>query len=159
MLKRVSIVATIAAFALLVDQATKWLVLTKLAGQARVIEITNFLNIVVGFNTGVSFGMFGGIFEGRPLLLVLLTLGITLSILIWALKTHTAGERSALALIVGGSLGNVIDRWRQGAVTDFIDFHWGDWHWPTFNGADVFIVAGALMMFAQALRSERTEGQ
>ncbi|KZD12398.1 signal peptidase II [Oceanibaculum pacificum] len=157
MLQRVGAVATISAFALFVDQAAKWLALTKLPGPARVVEVTSFLNIAIGFNTGVSFGMFGGFFESRPFLLVLLTLGITLILLIWALRTHSAGERSALALIVGGSLGNVVDRWRQGAVTDFIDLHWGEWHWPAFNGADVFIVTGALLLVARVFHSDRAE--
>jgi signal peptidase II len=58
-------------------------------------------------------------------------------------------------LVVGGALGNSIDRLRQGAVTDFLDFYWRDWHWPTFNVADICITLGAVLIFAASLPFRR----
>lgn len=139
-------VAALAAAALGGDQATKWVILTQVMQPPRVIEVTPFFNLTLGFNTGVSFGIFGEAFAARPELLALLTLIIAISILAWAVRAHSAAERIGLSLIAGGALGNILDRWRQGAVTDFLDFHWRDWHWPAFNGADVFISLGVLML-------------
>jgi signal peptidase II len=56
-----------------------------------------------------------------------------------------------LSLIAGGALGNALDRWRQGAVTDFIDLHWAGYHWPTFNGADIAISAGVSLILLASL--------
>lgn len=91
-------------------------------------------------------------FAALPELLALLTLGIVIVTLAWALRTRSAVERSGLSLIAGGALGNVLDRWQRGAVTDFLDFHWQGWHWPAFNGADVFISIGVLMLLLASLK-------
>jgi len=66
------------------------------------------------------------------------------------IKLHA--RLSWLSLIAGGALGNILDRWRQGAVTDFLDFHWRGWHWPAFNGADVFISLGVLMLLVAGFK-------
>lgn len=152
MTSRPLMVAALAAAALGGDQATKWVVLTQVMQPPRVIEVTPFFNLTLGFNTGVSFGMFGETFAARPGLLAVLTLMIVLAILAWALRARSAAERIGLSLIAGGALGNILDRWRQGAVTDFLDFHWRGWHWPAFNGADVFISLGALMLIVTSLK-------
>ena len=62
-----------------------------------------------------------------------------------------------IVLIVGGALGNIIDRLRQGAVTDFLDLYWRNWHWPTFNGADIAITLGALLVFTVWLRPSKSK--
>ena len=64
-------------------------------------------------------------------------------------------ERAGYALVVGGASGNIIDRLRQGAVTDFIDLYWRDWHWPTFNVADIAITLGAVLILAASLPLRR----
>lgn len=152
MRRRPLMVATLTAAALGADQATKWVVLTQVMQPPRVIEVTPFFNLTLGFNTGVSFGMFGEAFASRPGLLALLTLMIVVAILAWAFRARAAWERSGLSLIAGGALGNILDRWRQGAVTDFLDFHWRGWHWPAFNGADVFISLGVLMLLVAGFK-------
>ena len=95
----------------------------------RVIEVTSFFNLMLTFNTGVSFGMFQDFFASRPGTLALLSFAIASLLMIWALRSCLPGERRGLALVAGGALGNIIDRWRQGAVTDFLDFHWQGLHW------------------------------
>lgn len=152
MRRRPLMVATLTAAALGADQAMKWVVLTQVMQPPRVIEVTPFFNLTLGFNTGVSFGMFGEAFASRPGLLALLTLMIVVAILAWALRARAAWEQSGLSLIAGGALGNILDRWRQGAVTDFLDFHWRGWHWPAFNGADVFISLGVLMLLVAGFK-------
>jgi len=68
-----------------------------------------------------------------------------------AFRAQNALERAGFALVVGGALGNIIDRLRQGAVTDFLDFYWRDWHWPTFNVADICITLGAVLILFASL--------
>ncbi|EAB6717917.1 hypothetical protein BZU93_26605 [Salmonella enterica subsp. enterica] len=72
---------------------------------------------------------------------------------VWMLYAKTHVQTMAIGLIVGGAVGNIFDRMRQGAVTDFIDLHLGSWHWPTFNGADIAIVVGAAWVVFTSPRS------
>jgi signal peptidase II len=117
----------------------------------RVIEITPFLNLRLGFNTGVSFGMFRDFFEDWPGVLTAFKLVVASGLIDWALRTTIASERIGLSLIAGGALGNALDRYREGAVTDFFDLHWAGWHWPTFNMADVAITCGAGLLIIGGL--------
>ncbi|MFC5423564.1 MULTISPECIES: signal peptidase II [Bosea] len=142
--------------ALLVDVVTKWLIVTVVMAPPRVIEITSFFNLTLGFNPGVSFGMFQDVFLERPLVLGAIKVAITAGLLVWALRVENMVETVALGLIAGGAAGNVVDRVRQGAVTDFLDFHVGDWHWPTFNMADVAISIGVALLLAGSLRPFRS---
>jgi signal peptidase II len=80
-----------------------------------------------------------------------LTGAITLVVAVLAFRSPRMAEASGLALMAGGSAGNVIDRLRQGAVTDYLDLYWGEWHWPTFNMADVFITSGVAMLLIASL--------
>lgn len=105
-----------------------------------------FFNLTLGFNTGVSFGMFSDLFRELPLLLAGIKVGIAAALLIWALRTEKFIETVGLGLIAGGAGGNIVDRIAQGAVTDFLDFHVGGWHWPTFNMADVTITVGVVLL-------------
>lgn len=140
------------ATAFLVDQLSKWTILEFVMQPPRVIEILPVLNLTLGFNEGTSFGMFAGLLSGRPMLAAALTGALTLVFALWALRSRTVPEAIAFALIAGGATGNVLDRIRQGAVTDFLDLHLQGWHWPTFNLADVAITLGALLLVAGWLR-------
>ncbi|WP_394044343.1 signal peptidase II [Roseixanthobacter liquoris] len=141
--------------ALLVDVATKWLIVTVVMAPPRVIEITSFFNLTLGFNPGVSFGMFQDFFLERPMVLAAIKVAIATGLLVWAMSTEKAIEAIALGLIAGGAAGNIVDRVRQGGVTDFLDFHLGDWHWPAFNMADVAICAGVALLLMESLRPAR----
>lgn len=148
--RRTATVGLCVALALAVDQASKALILGALQPR-QIIAVTPFFNLTLGFNEGASFGMLGGVMQGRPWAMIALTGAITALIAFWALRAAGLRERAGFALIVGGSLGNIVDRIRQGAVTDFLDFYWQDWHWPTFNMADVAIFIGALLVLAAAI--------
>lgn len=148
LLRRATLAGGALAFALAVDFTTKWLILNVVMVPPRTIEVTPLFNLVLGFNTGVSFGMFREIFLDRPLALAGIKLVVVAGLLIWAVRTPKPLETISLGLIAGGALGNVLDRMRQGAVTDFLDFHVGRWHWPAFNMADAMIVVGVVLLIA-----------
>ena len=84
-----------------------------------------------------------------------LTGALTFAFAVMAFRAQHALERAGFALVVGGALGNIIDRLRQGAVTDFLDFYWRDWHWPTFNVADICITLGAVLILFASLPLRR----
>lgn len=133
-----------------VDQGSKWLVTNVVMQPPRVIPMLPFFNFRLGYNSGVSFGMFSDVFAGRAGLLAGIQLLIVAVLLIWACRLQAKWERFALAMIAGGALGNIADRLRQGAVTDFLDFHWSGLHWPTFNIADVAITLGVMVLLVTA---------
>jgi signal peptidase II len=141
---RLTVVA--AAAALLLDQSTRWVILNQVMAPARLIDITPFFNLTLGFNRGVSFGLFSSDEALGRGLLVGVSLAIVTWLLVWAWRSHHVFEKMALGAIMGGALGNVADRLRQGAVTDFLDLHALGWHWSTFNMADVAITGGVAML-------------
>lgn len=103
------------------------------------IVVTSFLNMTMVWNFGISFGLMTG---GGAGLLTIASLVIAAGFFIWMLRSQILFEIVSLALIIGGALGNVVDRQRFGAVIDFADFHWGNWHFPAFNLADSAISIG-----------------
>ncbi len=144
-------IVAICALAFVVDQATKWLILNLVMVPPRIIGITPFFSLRLGFNSGISFGLFSDFFESKPLVLAAVKLVVAGGLLIWAFRTALLLERLGLSMIAGGALGNMLDRYRQGAVTDFLDFYWNGWHYPTFNMADVFICIGVGMLLLASL--------
>ena len=150
---RVMLISLIAA-AVVGDQLTKTAALSLLS-QGTAVPVLPGFNLSLGFNTGASFGMMGGFMAGKPLLMAALTGALTFAFAVIAFRAQHALERAGFALVVGGALGNIIDRLRQGAVTDFLDFYWRDWHWPTFNVADIAITLGAVLILAASLPVRR----
>jgi signal peptidase II len=143
-----------AAAVLVLDQGVKaWLLdlLLALGGHSR---ITSYFNLVMVWNTGVSFGLLRAGEEGRWLLIPL-SLGIVAVLLVWLARAETRSLSLALGLVIGGALGNVIDRLRFGAVADFFDFHIAGYHWPAFNVADAAIVLGVAVILLQSLLLSR----
>ena len=143
--------AVAAAVAVFIDQSAKWLVLEQVMQPPRAIPLTPFLSITLGFNTGISFGIFGETFARSPYLLSGFLASIVALIcgILW--RTRSTWEAAGYGLIIGGALGNIADRLRLGAVVDFIDLHYAGWHWPTFNTADVAIFCGAALLCLGAL--------
>jgi signal peptidase II len=143
----------LALLVLVLDQISKAWVLANFRLMDRQI-VTSFFNLVLVFNPGASFSFLADAGGWQKWFFVALALGISLWLLS-LLKKH-AHERlmpAALSLILGGALGNVIDRLRFDAVVDFLDFHLAGYHWPAFNVADSSIVVGvALMLLHQFLQ-------
>ena len=134
----------IALLVMLLDQASKWVILTKVMVPPHVIEVLPFFNLVLTFNHGVSFGLFSGEADWQPYLLSALAVAISIGLFVWLAKQPSRHLAIAVGLIVGGAIGNVVDRLRISAVVDFLDFHWAGWHWPAFNLADSAITLGVI---------------
>lgn len=101
-----------------------------------------YLNIVMVWNKGISFGMFAGTHEMMPVILSVSAFLLALGLLIWLFRTPHMTTALPLALVISGALANIWDRIRFGAVADFIDVHIDEWHYPAFNIADSCIVMG-----------------
>ena len=136
---------------ILLDQATKWWILNEVMAPPRTIPITDFFNIVLVWNRGVSFGMFGTDSPWGPVLLSALALIISACLVIWLRRVEDRFLAAAIGLVLGGALGNVIDRLQYGAVADFLDFHAFGYHWPAFNVADSAITVGVVLLLYDSL--------
>jgi len=116
-----------------------------------VIEVTSFFNLVMGWNRGISFGFFNNDSPLNSWVLPLVTLLIVCFLVVWLARAGGVMICMSLGLIIGGALGNLIDRLRYGAVADFLDFHAFGYHWPAFNVADSAITVGACMLVWDSL--------
>lgn len=133
------------------DQLTKYLVLNFLLEERAGIVYTSFFNVVRAWNTGVSFSMFNNYGNLGAIILSAVAFMIVVFLVYWLKNEKSRPAQVALGFIIGGALGNVIDRIRLGAVFDFLDFHIGESHWPAFNLADSFICVGATLLILQSL--------
>ena len=140
-----------AGLALAADQASKYWMMNVFDIAARQpVRLTPFLDVVMAWNTGVSYGQL----RLHPMLLMGFSLAASLALGIWMWRCGVRVTALALGLIVGGALGNALDRWAHGAVADFFHFHTPFWLGPlsnyVFNVADVGIVAGAALLLYEA---------
>ena len=110
------------------------------------IPIVSFFNIVMVWNRGISFGLFNNHGDYGPLILIGVSVLITIVFSAWLYRTQSRFQSLCIAFIIGGAIGNVIDRIRYGAVIDFLDFHAYGLHYPAFNFADSTIVIGVFML-------------
>lgn len=143
------VIAVVIAF----DQASKWVAYENFYGSA--VTILPFLNFILVFNEGISFGVLSG--EVSREIIIGMSSVLCAILVIWMLRTDRLTMSLALALIIGGAIGNIIDRVRYGAVVDFIDFYIGSWHYPAFNMADACIVIGVLFVLYDQLYLEPKE--
>jgi len=142
---RLARVVTLAAVVVILDQITKLIVLQRLVPGVPIVLIDGFLAFTLVMNTGLAFGLLAGIPAGWRWLVGALSLVALVVLLRVALRILPSGgwrEQSAIGLIFGGAVGNLIDRTRFGAVVDFVDVYVRDWHWPAFNAADSAITVG-----------------
>lgn len=112
------------------------------------IPLLPIFNLTMVWNEGVSFGLLK---NDNPWPLIVIALGISTVFSFWLTRAKNWIEAIALAMIIGGALGNVIDRLRFGAVVDFLDVHYAGWHYPAFNIADSFITVGIVILLAYSL--------
>jgi len=141
----------VAAVVVVLDQLSKWWVLEHVMQPPRVVEVTSFFNLVLAWNPGVSFGMFGNDAAIMPYVLSAVALGIVVVLLVWLRGADRALVGLAIGMIVGGAIGNVIDRLRFGAVADFLDFHAFGFHFWAFNVADTGISVGVALLILDGL--------
>ena len=148
----------LAGLVIVLDQLTKlWVLATLKLGER--IEVTSFFNLVLVFNPGAAFSFLSDAGGWQRWFFVVLAIAVS-GWLTFLIRRHAA-ERLlplAAALILGGALGNVIDRIRFGAVADFLDVHAAGWHWPAFNIADSAIRVGvALLVWQQLFHATKEE--
>lgn len=147
-----SIGILIAIFAFSLDQLTKFWALNALwPPYSEGIEVLPVLSLGLGFNTGITFGLFAEDAASAVWILVTAKIAVVAVLAAWLFRTTVPQEVLGLSLIIGGAIGNTVDRLRLGAVVDFIDAHYRSWHWPTFNMADVAIVCGVATILLSTL--------
>jgi signal peptidase II len=145
----------IAAISAVLDQASKWWLMSVLEKAGGPIELLPVFNLVMVWNPGVSFGMFQSGSVWAPWILSALALVIVVVLVNWLRKAETRFIAAGLGLVIGGAIGNVIDRMVWGKVADFFDVHIDAWHWPAFNIADAVIVVGAAILVLDGLFASR----
>jgi len=129
---------------LLIDQLTKRLALGALELHQPVAVLGDFLRFTLAWNQGAAFSMSWG----GPLVLTIVTAAaaVMVSVFIWKLGRRSTLFLAGMGAILGGALGNLLDRFMFGKVVDFIDIGFTDWRWPTFNFADIAITFGGIIL-------------
>jgi signal peptidase II len=147
----------LSALIVVLDQVSKWWILERLMMPPRVIEVTSYFNLVMTWNRGVSFGLFNNDSPYNALILSVVAAVIAGLLLIWLARARQPIMAYGLGLVIGGAVGNLIDRIRFGAVADFLDFHVWGYHWPAFNVADSAITIGVALLVVDSLFSAAEE--
>lgn len=148
----------LALLVLVLDQLTKWLIVGQFVlGDSR--PITSFFNLVRAHNPGAAFSFLAQAGGWQRWLFTGIGLAAS-ALMIWMLRAHPGQKLFgfAIACILGGAIGNVMDRLVHGYVVDFLDFHWAGWHFPAFNAADSAITLGAAcLLLDELLRVKRSK--
>jgi signal peptidase II len=147
----------LAAVVAALDQLAKFWVLGFFAARPGEtgVAVLPFFNLVLAWNRGVSFGLFNSGEARGTLIFAALAVLIVAALLWWLRHAERGWLALAIGLVIGGALGNILDRIFRGAVVDFLDFHWGDWHWFAFNLADTAITLGVIFIALDGLLGER----
>lgn len=143
----------IAAFVFALDQVTKWIVIDLLRlPQRGVVDLLPFFDLRWVENHGVSMGFLTASSDTGRWLLVAMTAAIASAVAVWLWREKNRADAIALSLVLGGALGNIVDRSRYGYVADFADLHFGEWRpFLIFNVADAAITIGVLLLLVRAL--------
>jgi len=142
----------VSALIVLLDLWTKSLATESLI-LYRPVELTSWLNMTLAHNYGAAFSFLSDAGGWQRWLFTVLAMVVTLVLIVWLFRL-TAREKltaAALSLIIGGAVGNLVDRINHGYVVDFIDVYYRDWHWPAFNLADSAITGGVILLLIDGL--------
>jgi signal peptidase II len=153
-MKKYSIVFTIAALVLALDQLTKWYIRQTVSLYESISVIDSLFHITHVRNSGGAFSLFANSSDVVRLPFFLLVSVIAVAVLLFFVRRVRPEQHlllCALGLILGGALGNLVDRIVYGQVTDFLDFHWRGYYWPAFNVADSCITMGMLVLLFYSL--------
>ncbi len=140
------------------DQLTKHAILAFFAQRAvgdRLVPVTRFFDLVLTFNRGMSFGLFNDRGGSGAVVFTLVAAAIVAGLVYWLYRVAHPLLSLAIGLVIGGAIGNVVDRLRFGAVVDFLYFHIGSLYWPAFNLADSAISIGVVVMLLDGLLLHR----
>jgi len=144
-----------AIIVIIADQITKFWIIDKIMLPPRIITINEYFNIVLTWNNGISFGLFNNDNKINALVISSIAIVIILFLIRLLSKAETKKLNIGFGLIIGGAVGNIVDRSIYGAVMDFLDLHIGTYHWPAFNIADSSITIGAIILIADSLFSQK----
>lgn len=151
---------SLALLAFLADQSFKWWMLHELdIAASQPIAITPFFSLVLAWNSGVSYGWFAQNDGLGQLILIILSLLAAAGLWVWLTRTLSPLTAASLGLIIGGALGNALDRMLHGAVADFFLFHAFGFSWYIFNIADIAIVAGVFLLIYESFSENRRQGK
>jgi signal peptidase II len=141
----------LAALIFALDQISKfWILRIVNLDERGPISITPFMDLVMAWNRGISYGLFE---THAQEVLIGLSLVISLFLVSWLARAKHPLQAGAIGILIGGAIGNTLDRVLHGAVADFVLLHWGNWNWYVFNVADIAIVAGVALLFYDGLFS------
>jgi len=143
--------ALAAVLVIILDQLSKWVILTQVMNPPVSITILPIFELLLAWNRGVSFSMFTSDAAHAPYLLAGFAVLVAGMLGIWLSRVKALLPAVGLGLVIGGALGNVIDRLRFGAVVDFLYFHYAGWGWPAFNLADSAITVGVGLLLIDGL--------
>ena len=146
----------LALLVVVLDQLAKLIVQLAMP-YGQVIPLLEFFNLVHVWNTGAAFSVFADAGGWQRYCFIGLALTVSLWLAIALCRPLPRVDAAAYTLILGGALGNAVDRVVRGHVVDYLDLHWRNWHWPAFNLADIGISCGAALLVAAAFRGDRTE--
>ena len=157
MLKKHLVDFSIIIFIFLIDRVSKLLIISSPETYEQYgINITTFLNFNLIWNEGIAFGLFS--FDEKFYYnLITIFICLIILIIIWFMLKSKGFEKISFLLIIGGSLGNIYDRIYYSAVPDFIDIHYKNFHWFTFNIADIFITLGIILIILNDLLIKKNE--
>ncbi|WP_416907884.1 MAG: signal peptidase II [Polymorphobacter sp.] len=146
----------LAALVFVLDQLSKWWILEVVRlREIGFVDVLPVFRLTFVGNVGVSMGLFGAGSEVQRWALVAVTGGIALAVAIWAAREKNRWDGAALGLVLGGAVGNIVDRVRFGYVVDFLHVFWGEWSFWVFNIADGAITIGVLMLLLRALMPDK----
>ena len=153
--RRIFLWLTLAIAVAAVDLAAKSIAENSESLRRGTIAVAPFLNIVRAQNRGAAFGILRESGQAGRIGLILIS-ALAAAVLIFFIKrsAHKIAEPLACSLMLGGAMGNLHDRILLGFVVDFLDFHWGGWHWPAFNAADSAITAGTILFAIAIIRGD-----
>lgn len=154
--KAVGLGVGVAFIIFILDQISKEIILSYFSYGSS-ITVTSFLNIILAWNPGVGFGLLKADSIYGILGLIGLALAISIFLFYWLMRAKRWIELISISSILGGAIGNIIDRIRFGAVVDFIDIHGFGYHWPTFNIADSGITCGIIVLIFMTLWEKKNE--
>ena len=151
----------VAAVAVVVDQVSKFVIVEHVMRPegvlgtpyltSKLIPLIPFFQLRLSWNAGISFSMFNSGDSTTTAILLAVQIAVSLVLIWWLRSLDSRWLQVACGLVIGGALGNIIDRAMFGAVADFLDFYVGEWHFPTFNVADSCISVGAAMWLLDAV--------
>ena len=141
----------------LADQFTKWMILARFRRGERLSVVDGLFDLVLAFNPGAAFSFLGDASGWQRYLFVGLALVVSVALVLFLRRAGSTPLHLGLALILGGAIGNVIDRIRIGEVVDFLLIYHRSWSWPAFNVADSAITIGASLLILDSLRQRRVD--